>query len=97
MAAMISLLVSFALAAVPVSAPASHAAFDPRAGDVIDSNPVLKQWAVSQFDSNHDGWLTLYEAQPAVAAFRDMADADHDGRVTVREFEAAVAFIAARY
>lgn len=97
MTAMISLIMSFALAAVPVSAPASHAVFNPRADDVIDSNPVLKQWAVSQFDSNHDGWLTLYEAQPAVAAFRDMADADHDGRVTVREFEAAVAFISARY
>ena len=97
MTAMIRLLVSFALAAVPVSAAASHASFVPRAGEVIDSNPVLKQWAVSQFDSNHDGWLTLYEAQPAVAAFRDMADADHDGRVTVREFEAAVAFISARY
>ena len=96
MTAMTSLFMSLALAAVPVSAPASPAAFNPRAGDVIASNPVLKQWAVSQFDRNHDGWLTLYEAQPAVAAFRDMADADHNGRVTVREFEAAVAFIAAR-
>ncbi len=94
---MIGLLFSLALAAVPIAAPASPAAFNPRAGDLIDSDPALKQWAVRIYDSNHDGWLTLYEAQPAVAAFRDIADADHDGRVTVREFEAGLAFISARY
>ena len=97
MTAMISLLFSFALAAAPVSATASDAAFNPRAGDLIDSKPALKQWAVQIYDSNKDGWLTLYEAQPAVAAFRDIADANHDGRVTVREFEAGLAFISARY
>ena len=53
--------------------------------------------AVQIYDNNKDGWLTLYEAQPAVAAFRDIADANHDGRVTVREFEAGLAFISARY
>ena len=94
---MLSLLASLALAAAPLSASANSASFNPRAGDLIDSDPVLKQWAVRIYDSNRDGWLTLYEAQPAVVAFRDIADADHDGRVTVREFEAGVAFISARY
>ena len=65
--------------------------------ELIDSDPAIRQWAVRRFDANHDGWLTMYEAQPAVAAFRDLADADHDDRVSVREFEAALAFIRARY
>ena len=91
---MILFLATLALAAVT---SATDASFNPRATDLIDSNPTLKQWAVRIYDTNRDGWLTLYEAQPAVAAFRDLADADRDGRVTVREFEAAVAFISARY
>ena len=94
---MIAFLASFAIAAAaPAATPASDASFNPRAADLIDSNPALKNWAVRIYDTNHDGWLTLYEAQPAVAAFRDIADGDHDGRVTVREFDAAIAFISAR-
>lgn len=85
------------MATVPTLAQPAPASFNPRATDLIDSDPALKQWAVRMFDSNHDGWLTLYEAQPAVAAFRELADGDHDGRVTVYEFGAAVAFISARY
>ena len=96
---MIGLLATLALAAAAavLSAPASDASFNPRAADLIDSNPTLKQWAVRIYDANRDGWLTLYEAQPAVTAFREIADGDRDGRVTVREFESAVAFISARY
>ena len=59
-------------------------------------DPTLKQWAVRIYDSNRDGWLTVYEAQPAVAAFREMADGDHDGRITGHEFDAALTFISAR-
>ena len=95
---MIAFLATLALTvAAPPAAPTSVASFNPRAADLIDSDPTLKQWAVRIYDANHDGWLTLYEAQPAVVAFRELADADRDGRVTVREFEAAVAFISARY
>lgn len=85
------------IASVPALAQPSPALFNPRATDLIDSDPTLKQWAVRTYDSNHDGWLTLYEAQPAVAAFRELADGDHDGRVTVQEFDAAIAFLSARY
>ena len=82
---------------MPAVAQPASASFNPRATDLIDSDPTLKQWAVRTYDSNHDGWLTLYEAQPAVVAFRALADSDRDGRITVREFDAAIAFIAARY
>ena len=87
------LLALLALAA----AGADGGSFNPRANELIGSDPAIQQWALARFDRNHDGWLTLYEAQPAASAFRELADADRDGRVTVREFEAAVAFIRARY
>lgn len=96
---MLGLLASLALAAstAPASLPPTEASLNPRANELLDSNPALKSWAVRIYDTNHDGWLTVYEAQPAVAAFRELADANHDGRVTVREFDAALAFISARY
>ena len=81
------------LAAAPLPTPA----LNPRAIELIESDPALKQWALRIYDTNHDGWLSLYEAQPAVGAFRDIADGDHDQRVTVREFESGLAFIRARY
>ena len=90
-------LAALLLAAADPGVAASHAAFNPRASELIESDPTLKDWAVRIYDSNHDGWLTLYEAQPAAAAFRDIADSDRDGRVTVREYQSAVDFIRARY
>ena len=72
-------------------------ALNPRALDVLEADPALKRWAVERFDANGDGWLTLFEAQPAVQAFRELADADRNGRVTTIEFERAVAFVRARY
>jgi regulator of RNase E activity RraB len=69
---------------------------NPRAAEFFDAQPVLKSWALQAHDSNHDGWLTLYEATAAADEFRAMADSDHDGRVTVRELESAKAFLASR-
>ena len=57
---------------------------------------VLKQWAVRTHDTNRDGWLTLYEAQGALAAFKELADGDRDGRVTTYEYARAKEFIAVR-
>jgi hypothetical protein len=93
------LMIALMLAAQPVAQPAAamSASLNPRAIELIDSDPTLKQWALRLYDRNRDGWLTLYEAQPAAAAFRDIADEDRDGRVTVREFEGALAFIRVRY
>lgn len=91
---MVPLAVLLLAAADPGVAAAS---FNPRANELFDRDPVLNAWAVRSFDRNHDGWLTLFEAQPALAAFKDLADSNHDGRVTTREYEAAVAFIRARW
>lgn len=78
-------------AAITASAPVN-----PGANAFFDREPTIKAWAVDKFDSNHDGWLTLYEAQPALAAFKDLADGNRDGRVTTYEYDRAKEFIAAR-
>ena len=45
---------------------------------------------------HRDGWLTLYEAQPALTAFKELADGNRDGRVTTYEYGRAREFIEAR-
>lgn len=85
------------LAAAQPAPPPDPASVNPHAVELFDRHPALHAWAVRTFDRNQDGWLTLYEAQPAVKAFKEMADTDRDGRVTVREFEEASAFVAARW
>ena len=95
---MMLLFALLAAAAAPSTPGATLVAapLNPRAVELVDSDPAITAWAVRRYDMNRDGWLTLYEAQPAVAAFRDLADADRDGHVTVREFEAAVALLSVR-
>jgi hypothetical protein len=78
------------------ASPGAQAPFNPNANVLFDRDTALKSWAVRLFDSNHDGWLTLYEAQPALLAFKDLADGDRDGRVTTYEYDRAKEFIAAR-
>lgn len=78
-------------------AVAVQASVNPRAMDLVDSDPAIQQWAIKRFDSNRDGWLTLYEAQPAIGAFQDIADEDRNGRVTVQEYRAAIDFLKSRY
>ncbi|WP_118858275.1 EF-hand domain-containing protein [Sphingomonas mesophila] len=96
LAATLALLLQSAAPATPASAP-SGAPFNPRANDLFQADPVLRGWAVRQYDSNRDGWLTLYEAQPALAAFREIADGDRDGRITTAEYRRAKEYIAARW
>jgi len=81
----------------PGSASQTSAPINPRANELFDRDSELRQWAVRIYDSNHDGWLTLFEAQPALTAFRDIADGDRDGRVTAYEYAHAREFIAARW
>lgn len=85
--------------AVAEQAVASPAAVEtnPRANELFDRDSDLRAWAVLNYDVNHDGWLTLFEAQPALAAFKDIADGDRDGQVTPHEFARAKEFIVARY
>lgn len=78
-------------AAVVASAPVNS-----RANDLFDRDAALKQWALQNYDANGDGWMTLYEAQPALAAFKQLADRDRDGRITTFEYDRAKASLAAR-
>lgn len=77
-------------------AVAASAPINARAHELFDRDIALKAWALRHYDSNKDGWLTIYEAQPALAAFKDLADGDRDGRVTTYEYDRAKEFIAAR-
>ena len=88
---MVGLLLVMAVAAAQASP------LNPRALEFVEHDAAVKQWAEARFDRNHDGWLTLYEAQDAVDQFREIADENRDGRVTTREYEAGVAFLRARY
>ena len=91
---MIGLVIGLAAQAALASAPLT---LNPRAVELFERDAQLKAWALKLYDRNQDGWLTLYEAQPAIAAFKEIADADRDGRVTTYEYTRAKAFIAARW
>lgn len=82
---------------IGLAAQASFASVNVYANELFDRDPQLKAWALKLYDANHDGWLTLYEAQPALAAFKEIADADRDGRVTTYEYRTAKAFVTARW
>lgn len=77
------------LAAAAAGAAPDLGPVNPNATELFDRDAALNAWALARFDTNHDGWLTLYEAQGALAAFKQVADVNHDGRVTVQEYEAA--------
>ena len=89
---MIGFIIGLAAQATLASGPVN-----PNANELFDRDPELKAWALRLFDTNHDGWLTLYEAQPALAAFKEIADADKDGRVTTFEYRRAKDFVTARW
>ena len=84
-------------ATTPLPPAPEPASLNPQAIDLFERDPVLNEWALRTFDRNSDGWLTSYEAQPAVKAFKEIADTDRDGRVTVREFQDARSWVEARY
>ena len=86
------MIIGLAAQATLASAPVN-----PNANALFDRDPELKAWALRLFDSNHDGWLTLYEAQPALQAFKEIADADKDGRVSTYEYQRAKEFVTARW
>lgn len=95
---MLSLLLAATIAAAPpVGASSDPAALNPHASELFERDPELSRWALRLFDANGDGWLTSYEAQTALNAFKEIADSNRDGRITVAEYEEAKRFIAARW
>ncbi len=97
---MVTVLLGLAAQAALASAPVPsnvEGPLNPNAHALFERDPQLKAWALRLFDGNGDGWLTLYEAQPALAAFKEIADADRDGRVTTYEYARAKEFIIARW
>lgn len=64
---------------------------------IFERDWVLMNWALKNYDRDHDVLLEPGEAQAAADEFRNIADGDGDGRVTPTEYRAARAFILARY
>jgi Ca2+-binding EF-hand superfamily protein len=90
------------LALLLVSGQAEPADYDyqlvnPRAIELFERDDKLMRWALMGFDSDHDGYLSIFEADRAAREFKRIADADGDGRVTPEEFRRARDFIVARY
>lgn len=70
---------------------------NPKAIELFESDGRLMQWAVSHFDRDGDGYLSITEADAAAHAFKRIADGDADGRVTPAEYRSARDFIVARW
>lgn len=91
-----------ALLLIQAQAPAADPADDwqlvnPKAIELFESDSKLMQWALQFFDSDHDHYLSVFEADNAARQFKRIADADSDGRVTPSEFRSAREFIVARW
>jgi hypothetical protein len=87
------------LAASPAFAqptPASAELPNPRSAELFESDWVLMNWALKNFDADGNVLLSPAEAQAASDAFRKIADSNGDGRVTPQEYREARAFILAR-
>lgn len=96
---MLSILIAVATGAaeLPTVDALPSAVRYPQATLFLDRDVALKAWAVNVYDRNRDGWLTLYEAQPAMDAFKEIADSDRDGRITTTEYRRGIEFVTARW
>lgn len=70
---------------------------NPKAIELFENDRRLMQWAVGNYDSDHNGYLSIFEADKAAQAFKKIADGDNDGQVTPAEYRSAVDFVVARY
>ena len=71
-------MLAMIIALVGQAAIVASTSLNPNA--LFDRDPAIREWAVRLHDTNHDGWLTLYEAQDALAAFKVLADGNSDGQ-----------------
>lgn len=87
-----------ALLLVAASDPyGGYSLVNPKAIELFERDPQLHLWALARFDSNRDGRLSIFEADPAAKEFKAIADGDTDGQVTPTEYRSAREFIAARW
>ncbi len=95
------MLLYFALLATVSGTPADdsddYRLVNPRAIELFEADSRLMDWALANFDKDHDGYLSIMEADDAARAFKRIADGDGDGQVTPAEYRSARAFIVARW
>jgi hypothetical protein len=70
---------------------------NPKAIELFERDGALMRWALRLYDKDHDGYLSVFEADDAGRRFKVIADSDNDGRVTPYEYRTARAFIVARW
>jgi hypothetical protein len=96
---MIACVLSVAMAAMPAAADTGDEwrLVNPKAIELFEADQSLMDWALSRFDRDGDGYLSIMEADDAARAFKQIADGDGDGQVTPAEYRAARDFIVARW
>jgi hypothetical protein len=88
------------LAAAAASPPTDASAWrlvNPKAIELFEADTKLMDWALARYDENHDGYLSIMEADDAATEFKTIADTNRDGQVTPAEYREARAFIVARW
>jgi hypothetical protein len=91
------LALAAATAALPVDDSDDYRLVNPRAIELFEADNRLMDWALANFDTDHDGYLSIMEADDAARAFKRLADGNQDGQVTPAEYRSARAFIVARW
>jgi hypothetical protein len=91
------LLLLVAAAAAPPADPSDYRLVNPRAIELFERDSTLMDWALQRFDSNADGYLSIFEADKAAREFKAIADGDNDGQVTPTEYRSARDFVVARW
>lgn len=95
------MLTLLALLAAAAASPPTDASdwqlVNPKAIELFEADTRLMDWALARYDENHDGYLSIMEADDAATEFKTIADTNRDGQVTPAEYLQARAFIVARW
>jgi hypothetical protein len=86
-----------AAAAFPPTDASDWRLVNPKAIELFEADTKLMDWALARYDENHDGYLSIMEADDAATEFKTIADTNRDGQVTPAEYREARAFIVARW